>query len=171
MLSDDGVDSPTYDGDIESSTTVGRDRDPSPVQSHSAVTSTLPSPAPIVQNLPAVVTVIHPPSTASSSDAEIEPARVMVYNSHATATQEPPPVRDTAQAFNPSVLSPEDIRSFMRKAINGEPHREYKINEPPVGRPMRVYADGTYLFRLRHLPRQLGFSFKVYMTSFTMGRR
>jgi hypothetical protein len=148
MLSDDGVDSPTYDGDIESSTTVGRDREPSPVQSHSAVTSTQPSPARILQSLPPVPAAIHPPSTASSSEAEIEPARVIVYNTHAAPIRGPGPVHDAAQASEPSVSSPEDIQAFIRRAINGEPHRKYKINEPPVDRPVRVYADGTYSFQL-----------------------
>jgi choline-phosphate cytidylyltransferase len=136
VVSDDGVDSPTYDGDIESSTTVGRDRDhPSPVQPHSAVTSTLPSPTPHMQDLPAVVTVIPPPSTASSSDPDIEPARVVVHNA------------DASHAFSPSALAPEDIQTFVRCAINGEIHRKYKINEPPTDRPVRIYADGKYLFR------------------------
>jgi choline-phosphate cytidylyltransferase len=136
VVSDDGVDSPTYDGDIESSTTVGRDRDhPSPVQPHSAVTSTLPSPTPHMQDLPAAVTVIPPPSTASSSDPDIEPARVVVHNA------------DASHAFSPSALAPEDIQTFVRCAINGEIHRKYKINEPPTDRPVRIYADGKYLFR------------------------
>lgn len=152
MLSDDGVDSPTYDGDIESTTTVGRDREPSPVQSHSAATSTLPSPAPIIQNLPAVAALIHPPSTASSSDAEIEPARVIIYNTRSTPIHGLAPVHDAAQASDPSTFSPEGIQSFIRRAINGEPHRKYKINEPPVNRPVRIYADGAYLFRLRRFP-------------------
>jgi len=151
MLSDDGVDSPTYDGDIESTTTVGRDRDP--LQSHSAATSTLPSPTPIIQNLPAVAALIHPPSTASSSDAEIEPARVIVYNSHSTPIHGLASVHDAAQASDPSAfspeVSPEGIQTFIRRAINGEPHRKYKINEPPVSRPVRIYADGTYSFQLR----------------------
>ncbi|KAI0270736.1 hypothetical protein BC834DRAFT_862966 [Gloeopeniophorella convolvens] len=152
MLSDDGVDSPTYDGDIESSTTVGRDREhPSPVLSYSAATSTLTSPASVIQSLPAVVAVMAPPSTASSSDAEIEPVRVIISGSHTTAAPEPAPVRDTARAFNPAALTPEDIQSFVRRAIDGELHRKYKINEPPVGRPVRVYADGVYdLFHFGH---------------------
>jgi choline-phosphate cytidylyltransferase len=141
VVSDDGVDSPTYDGDIESSTTVGRDRDhPSPVQPNSAVTSTLPSPSPLIHNLPAVVTIIPPPSTASSSDVEMVPARA-----HGS---ERPPAHEASPAFTPSTLSPEDIQAFVRHAINGEIHRKYKINEPPTGRPVRIYADGTYSVRL-----------------------
>jgi choline-phosphate cytidylyltransferase len=168
MLSDDSVDSPTYDGDIESSTTVGRDREPSPVQSHSALTSTLPSPAPVIQNLPVPVAVIQSPSTASSSDAEIEPARVIVYNTPSTVAPEP---AHAAQAFNPSTLSSEDIQAFVRREINVGLHRKYKINEPPVGRPVRVYADGTCLLVSRRLFYSTWFSsIKVYTTSFTMGR-
>ena len=158
MLSDDSVDSPTYDGDIESSTTVGRDREPSPVQSHSAVTSTLPSPAPVVQTLPAAAAVIQSHSTASSSDAEIEPARVIVYSGPSMAAPEPALIHDAAQAFNPSTLSPEDIQAFVRSEINAGLHRKYKINEPPVGRPVRVYADGTCLL----LSRRLSFANLAY---------
>ena len=169
MLSDDSVDSPTYDGDIESSTTVGRDREPSPIQSHSAMTSTLPSPAPVIQNLPAAIELLQSPSTASSSDAEIEPARVIVYSSPSTGAPVPSTIHDTARAFNPSTLLPDDIQSFVRRAINGGLQCRYRINEPPVGRPVRVYADGACLPRLRCLLCQLGF-FKVYMTSFTTGR-
>ena len=143
VVSDDGVDSPTYDGDIESSTTVGRDRDhPSPIQPHSAVTSTLPSPSPLIQHLPAVVTIMPPPSTTSSSDVEMEPP-------HAHAPERAPN-HDASPAFTTSTLTPEDIQSFVRCAISGEIHRKYKINEPPTGRPVRVYADGTYSVRLLH---------------------
>jgi choline-phosphate cytidylyltransferase len=169
MLSDDGVDSPTYDGDIESSTTVGRDREhPSPIQSHSALTSTLPSPAPIIQTLPAVVAKASPPSTASSSDAEIEPARDIVYNAHTSSSPEPA-VHGAAQAFNPAVLSQEDIQDFVRRAISGEIHRKYRINEPPVGRPIRVYADGTCSILFKRLSHGIDFLFKECMTSFTLG--
>jgi choline-phosphate cytidylyltransferase len=144
MLSDDSVDSPTYDGDIESSTTVGRDREPSPVQSHSAMTSELPSPAPVIQNLPAAIAILQSPSTASSSDAEIEPARVIVYSPPSiAAAAAAKPILDAAQPVNLFTISPEDVQTFIRRAINGGLGFKYKINEPPVGRPVRVYADGT----------------------------
>ena len=169
MLSDDSVDSPTYDGDIESSTTVGRDREPSPVQPHSAMTSTLPSPAPVIQNLPAAIAILQSPSTASSSDAEIEPARVIVYSPPSTGAHVPVPIHNATRAFNPSTLSPEDIQAFVRRAINSGLQSKYSINEPPVGRPVRIYADGTCLPRSRRLFCQLSM-FKVYMTFFTMGR-
>lgn len=47
-------------------------------------------------------------------------------------------------AFNPAALTPEDIQSFAAKAIAGESNRGYKINPPPVGRPVRIYADGMF---------------------------
>ncbi|KAN0142152.1 hypothetical protein V8E53_000614 [Lactarius tabidus] len=113
------VDSPPYDGDIESSTTVGRDRDhpspsSSPVQPHSAVTSTPPSPTPLIQALPAI----------SNPHAWLYIMLMQV------------------NAFTPSALAPEDIQAFVRRAIDGEIHRKYKINEPPTDRPvLRIYAD------------------------------
>jgi choline-phosphate cytidylyltransferase len=55
-------------------------------------------------------------------------------------------------AFNPATLSPEDIQLFVRKAIEGESFRKYKINQPPTGRPVRVHVNGLfiYLLLLRH---------------------
>ncbi|KAF8873069.1 hypothetical protein BD779DRAFT_1613719 [Infundibulicybe gibba] len=47
-------------------------------------------------------------------------------------------------AFDPAALTPEDIQAFVQNAINGESWRKYKINPPPIGRPIRIYADGVY---------------------------
>jgi hypothetical protein len=59
-------------------------------------------------------------------------------------TEEPAVPLASKKAFNPAALTPDDIQSFVAKAIEGETHRKYKINTPPVGRPVRVYADGTF---------------------------
>jgi len=57
-------------------------------------------------------------------------------------TEEPAPVPAAKAAFNPALLTQEDIRAFVNKAIVGESWRPYKINKPPVDRPVRIYADG-----------------------------
>jgi hypothetical protein len=45
----------------------------------------------------------------------------------------------------------EDIRSFVRRALDGEteegwPLRNFKVNPPPTDRPVRIYADGTFSY-------------------------
>lgn len=51
---------------------------------------------------------------------------------------------DNDSLVNTSLLSSEDIRSFVQRAIDGEEDRQYKINKPPTGRPIRIYADGMF---------------------------
>jgi hypothetical protein len=132
--SDTGTDSPTYDGDIESSTNTVKqavhhrsllsisstDADGSPtgtpIMTPSASSATLHPPKPDDVNL------LHVPSVHALS--------------------EPSGASGTSTNFNPASLTIEDIQAFVKRAIDGESHRKYKINQPPTGRPVRVYADG-----------------------------
>ncbi|KAI6015693.1 hypothetical protein EDC04DRAFT_2947557 [Pisolithus marmoratus] len=118
MLSDDGTDSQTYDGDVESTVTAkpGHGQHPGfPTLHHSSSTSTL---------------------TSQIDDS---------FRAH-LSIQEPSDV-----TFNPALLTPHDIQSFVKRAIEGEPGRPYRINPPPTDRPVRIYADGVYdLFHFGH---------------------
>ena len=67
-------------------------------------------------------------------------------------SEEPAVAATSEAAFDPAALTEEDIRAFVQRAINGQTPRTYKINTPPTGRPVRVYADGVChaLSLLRH---------------------
>lgn len=127
VLSDDGTDSQTYDGDIESSMTVSVGQHQAskgflyPNLHHTSSNSTLTSQ--IEDNAPSPSTSRHhtpPPTAQSVSDLE-------------------PTIDITC---NPAAFTPEDIQAFVQRAINGEPDRPYRINPPPTGKPVRIFADG-----------------------------
>ncbi|KAI6095023.1 hypothetical protein EDD16DRAFT_1721185 [Pisolithus croceorrhizus] len=54
-----------------------------------------------------------------------------------------PPV---GTAFSSALLTPHDIQSFVRRAIEGELGRFYRISSPPTDRPVRICADGARPF-------------------------
>ncbi len=148
FLSDsDGVDSPTYDGDIESSTTAGPDIVSSSKISHhhhASSTSTLNTPVtPAFSPATIHAGTIDPALVSRTHRAEIAAPVFITSPSIPSQVPEEPTVPAASQeAFNPAALTKEDIQAFVQKAIDGETWRNYKIRKPPVDRPVRVYADG-----------------------------
>lgn len=144
LLSDsDGVDSPTYDGDIESSTTTGADGHT--IKTHrGSSASTLSPPATPSSFVTPSKEVPDPLSAMRAVDPE---SQQPVFIS-----QPESPITPLSSAVNPASFTAEDIQAFVKRAIAGEPARMYKINSPPVGRPIRIYADGAFatLCLLRH---------------------
>ncbi|KAG6812237.1 hypothetical protein H0H92_003777 [Tricholoma furcatifolium] len=160
FLSDsDGVDSPTYDGDIESSATAGPDAHPSRThQSHhhyTSSTSTLNTP--ITANPSSSTTPSTEQGTSFPSSRATTESNHPVFISppiHATVSpllvpEEPAVAGPSEAAFDPAALTTEDIHSFIQNAIAGDSSRKYKINPPPKDRPARVYADGLHALQLR----------------------
>ena len=114
MLSDDGTDSQTYDGDVESSITAG-------VGQHQASKG--------YPNLR------HASSNSNTSRPTPSPT------AQQTLVLEPPTYKPVPTS-NPAALTPEDIQAFVQKAINGEPGRPYRINPSPTDRRVRIYSCG-----------------------------
>jgi len=153
----DGMDSPTYDGDIESSTTIPSQYSPtSQTHQHSASIATINAPGtptltqegptPSEERPGKMFLAIPSPSSNSGDDSALSYHSHHTHHTHHTGPgtiSEPPPAAISQAAFNPAALTTEDIQEFVQTAINGESWRKYKINQPPTDRPIRVYADGS----------------------------
>lgn len=142
-LSDDGIDSPTYDGDIE----IGASKEspsrltPSSAQTHhhtsSAGSTHISSP-----------TSAAFPSGQSDSHGPVsrvdQPDKTPVFISAPNENGAPPSTTAHPQKVPlvTAALTEGEIQEFVRKAIDGETPRQFKINKPPRDRPIRIYADG-----------------------------
>lgn len=131
--SDTGTDSPTYDGDIESTTTITKQ--------------------PTVNNHRSLLSIASMASESSTSTSVVTPSAsvtpLQIIDHHQDnplmVPEEPSPVPSARKQFNPASLTPEDIQAFVRRAIEGEEHRSYKILHAPTDRPVRIYADGQWI--------------------------
>ncbi|KAG8934306.1 hypothetical protein FRC01_003819 [Tulasnella sp. 417] len=121
----DRADSPTYDGDVESSTAGYKDPPPS-WNDHRKLHS--------------------PTGEAKAQEGNASSPSIAAADSLPFDTCEPKstPVLSTLQI--PTALSTDDIRAYVQAAIDQDPSssRTYKPKSPPKGRPIRVYADGVY---------------------------
>ena len=117
VSSDDGVDSPTYDGDIESSTTAGPDTPyTSTRREHYASSASTLSPAsPPAPELPSGSVIhSHVPKSTPSPPALHRPTPM-----HPSRPTEPSPAsRSTVNnplSFDPAKLTPEDIQAWFQE--------------------------------------------------------
>ena len=134
---DPGVDSPTYDGDVESYTTAGpqhvgqRESTSSLRSAHSSsesTVSTMTSPSALL-----VDSSHRPPTSSPLTRGETTPE-----------PQKPP----SGNSFDSAKITPEEIQKWVRDVITGHSQgapasRNYTINPPPTNRPIVIYADGT----------------------------
>ena len=152
VSSDDGVDSPTYDGDIESTTTTASRQGTHHYLGASrgaanSSTSTLTSPTSLTFPSNVAAAAATHGTTTSPTVMTGQPKPVNAAAIPLRVPDEPEPAHAALAEFDPAKLTPEDIRAYVQKAIAGDLTRSYKINEPPVGRPVRIYADGMRLMK------------------------
>jgi len=106
----------------------------------SAVKSTVPLAPPSSSNVPVMVSHKNTPKASEQPLPDTAPpdATTRVNKNEQIANE---------GLFNAGLLSADVIREFVRKAIDGDGERPYKINKPPRGRPVRIYADGMWRMR------------------------
>ncbi|BGP35128.1 choline-phosphate cytidylyltransferase [Rhodotorula toruloides] len=82
--------------------------------------------------------------TETDKDDEMPPPPLAAVESRHPGLGEEPVLWAPAPSGFLSNLTAEEIQDHIRRAIAGDPGRAYKINPPPIDRPVRIYADGVY---------------------------
>ncbi|KAJ3530651.1 hypothetical protein NMY22_g8484 [Coprinellus aureogranulatus] len=130
VLSDsDGVDSPTYDGDIESSTTTRAAITPEhttplhkPTPLSEMTTTSTASSIPTISKIDTMDNVLESDAVASpTTPSPRSPPSPTFSSASVSHPYEPPVPAIAASSFNPAALTPEDIQAFVRKAIEDGP--------------------------------------------------
>ena len=138
---DPGVDSPTYDGDVESYSTPGpqytgqRESTTSLRDAHSSSESTVST----------LTSPLSRPTALPPDSSHRPPTSSPLTRSETT----PEPPKPSEKGFDPAKVTPEEIQKWVRDVIAGHSEgapasRNYTINPPPANRPVVIYADGTF---------------------------
>ncbi|KAG8732373.1 hypothetical protein FRC10_000955 [Ceratobasidium sp. 414] len=143
--SDTGVDSPTYDGDIESSTAA-----PTPTMRAVDVPGAAGSPQPGPPELrlsrrQSTLSEMDVPASGKPYGERVPTGTVNPLPPITSAPERPGETEHIVEDPDKNMLSPDDIRRFVQRAIDGTvKERTYRTNPPPTERPVRIYADGVY---------------------------
>jgi len=138
---DPGVDSPTYDGDVESYTTTG----PQHIGQRESTTSLRDTHSSSESTISTKTSPLSRPTSLHPDSSHRPPTSSPLTRGGATPV---PPKLSSEENFDPAKITPEEIQKWVRDVIAGHSEgapasRNYTINPSPTNRPVVIYADGT----------------------------
>ena len=138
---DPGLDSPTYDGDVESYTTTG----PQHLSQRESTTSLRDAHSSSESTVSTMTSPLSRPTGLHPDSSHRPPTSSPLTRSETTPV---PPKPSSEESFDSAKITPEEIQKWVRDVIAGHSEsapasRSYTINPPPTNRPIVIYADGT----------------------------